>query len=83
MSNGAVFNIFSIYNIKQKKFYLLPLIIHNFGYFEDLVIIGIDCTVDDKQHTHTHTQITTTTPHHSVFCRPDALPAAQPTASEH
>jgi len=23
------------------------------------------------------------TPHHSVFYRPDALPAAQPTASKH
>ena len=28
-------------------------------------------------------QITTTAPHHSVFYRPDALPAAQPTASKH
>ena len=28
-------------------------------------------------------QITTPTPHHSVFYRPDALPAAQPTASMH
>ena len=28
-------------------------------------------------------QITTPTPHHSVFYRPDALPAAQPTASKH
>jgi len=28
-------------------------------------------------------QITTPAPHHSVFCRPDALPAAQPTASKH
>ena len=28
-------------------------------------------------------QITTPAPHHSVFYRPDALPAAQPTASEH
>ena len=27
-------------------------------------------------------QITTPTPHHSVFYRPDALPAAQPTASK-
>jgi len=26
---------------------------------------------------------TTPTPHHSVFYRPDALPAAQPTASKH
>jgi len=26
---------------------------------------------------------TTTAPHHSVFYRPDALPAAQPTASKH
>jgi len=28
-------------------------------------------------------QITTTAPHQSVFYRPDALPAAQPTASKH
>ena len=28
-------------------------------------------------------QITTPAPHHSFFCRPDALPAAQPTASKH
>ena len=28
-------------------------------------------------------EITTPVPHHSVFYRPDALPAAQPTASKH
>ena len=28
-------------------------------------------------------QITTSAPHHSVFYRPDALPATQPTASKH
>jgi len=28
-------------------------------------------------------QITMPAPHHSVFYRPDALPAAQPTASKH
>ena len=28
-------------------------------------------------------QITTPVPHHSVFCRSDDLPAAQPTASKH
>ena len=28
-------------------------------------------------------QITTPAPHHSVFYRPDALPAAEPTASQH
>jgi len=28
-------------------------------------------------------QITMPVPHHSVFYRPDALPAAQPTASKH
>ena len=28
-------------------------------------------------------QLTTPAPHHSVFYRPDALPAAQPTASKH
>ena len=30
-----------------------------------------------------NSQITTPAPHHSVFYRPDALPAAQPTASKH
>jgi len=34
------------------------------------------CTVTPRQ-------ITTPAPHHSVFYRPDALPAAQPTASKH
>ena len=28
-------------------------------------------------------QITMPVPHHSFFCKPDALPAAQPTASKH
>jgi len=28
-------------------------------------------------------QTTTPLPHHSAFCRPDALPAAQPTVSKH
>ena len=32
---------------------------------------------------HRSRQITMPTPHHSVFYRPDALPAAQPTASKH
>jgi len=32
---------------------------------------------------HRSRQITMQVPHHSVFCRPDALPAAQPTASKH
>jgi len=31
----------------------------------------------------TSSQTTTPTSHHSVFYRPDALPAAQPTASKH
>ena len=31
----------------------------------------------------TSSQITTPTSHHSVFYRPDALPATQPTASKH
>jgi len=31
----------------------------------------------------TSSQITTPTSHHSVFNRPDALPATQPTASKH
>ena len=32
---------------------------------------------------HRSRQITMPTPHHSVFYRPDALPAAQPTVSKH
>jgi len=32
---------------------------------------------------HRSRQITTPAPHHSVFYRPDALPAAQPTVSKH
>ena len=32
---------------------------------------------------YTSSQTTTPTSHHSVFYRPDALPAAQPTASKH
>jgi len=32
---------------------------------------------------HRSRQITTPAPHHSVFCRPDALSAAQPTVSKH
>ena len=32
---------------------------------------------------HLAPQITTPAPHHSVFYRPDALPATQPTASKH
>jgi len=32
---------------------------------------------------HRSRQITTPTPHHSVFYRPDGLPVAQPTASKH
>jgi len=32
---------------------------------------------------HRSKQITTLAPHHSVFYRPDALPAAQPTVSKH
>ena len=32
---------------------------------------------------HCSRQITTPAPHHSVFYRPDALPATQPTASKH
>ena len=32
---------------------------------------------------HRSRQTTTPAPHHSVFYRPDALPAAQPTASKH
>jgi len=31
----------------------------------------------------TSSQTTTPTSHHSVFYRPDALPATQPTASKH
>jgi len=32
---------------------------------------------------HSTSQITTPAPHHSVFYKLDALPAAQPTASKH
>jgi len=32
---------------------------------------------------HLALDITTPAPHHSVFYRPDALPAAQPTVSKH
>jgi len=39
--------------------------------------------LDHMQVTASHSrQITTPAPHHSVFYRPDALPAAQPTANK-
>jgi len=43
---------------------------------------GISWTIC-KQSAPRSRQITTPTPHHSVFYRPDALPDAQPTASKH
>jgi len=36
-----------------------------------------------KQHAPRSREITTATPHHSIFYRPDALPDAQPTVSKH
>jgi len=43
---------------------------------------GISWTIC-KQSAPRSRQITTQTPHHSVFYRPDALPDAQPTVSKH
>jgi len=43
---------------------------------------GISWTIC-KQSAPCSRQITTPTPHHSVFYRPDALPDAQPTVSKH
>jgi len=42
---------------------------------------GISCTICKSAPC--SIQITTPAPHHSVFYTPDALPAAQPTASKH
>ena len=42
---------------------------------------GISWTICKSAHR--SRQLTTPAPHHSVFYRPDALPAAQPTASKH
>jgi len=43
---------------------------------------GISWTICKQSATRSR-QITTTTPHHSIFYRPDALPDAQPTVSKH
>ena len=43
---------------------------------------GISWTICKQSAPHFR-QITTPTPHHSVFYRPDALPDAQPTVSKH
>ena len=43
---------------------------------------GISWTIC-KQSAPRSRQITTPTPHHSIFYRPDALPDAQPTVSKH
>jgi len=43
---------------------------------------GIGWTIC-KQSAPRSRQITTPTPHHSIFYRPDALPDAQPTVSKH
>jgi len=43
---------------------------------------GISWTIC-KQSAPRSRQIITTTPHHSIFYRPDALPDAQPTVSKH
>jgi len=42
---------------------------------------GISCAICKSAHHSRH--ITMPAPHHSVFYRPDALPAAQPTVSKH
>ena len=43
---------------------------------------GISWTICKQSAPHSR-QITTPTPHHSIFYRPDALPDAQPTVSKH
>ena len=43
---------------------------------------GISWTICKQSAPHCR-QITTPTPHHSIFYRPDALPDAQPTVSKH
>jgi len=60
---------------------------------ERLTILDFTGTRDDgvavasagpyANHSHLAPEITTPAPHHSFFFRPDALPAAQPTASKH
>jgi len=47
-----------------------------------LVCSGISWAIC-KQSAPRSRQITTPTPHHSIFYRPDALPDAQPTVSKH
>jgi len=46
-------------------------------------VSGSDISWDIRKSAPRSRQITTPAPHHSVFYRPDALPAAQPTASKH
>jgi len=43
---------------------------------------GISWSICKQSAPHSR-QITTPTPHHSIFYRPDALPDAQPTVSKH
>ena len=43
---------------------------------------GISWTICKQSEPHCR-QITTPTPHHTIFYRPDALPATQPTVSKH
>jgi len=43
---------------------------------------GIGWTICKQSAPHSR-EITTPTPHHSIFYRPDALPDAQPTVSKH
>ena len=46
-------------------------------------VTGSEIRWDICKSAHCSRQITTPAPHRSVFYRPDALPAAQPTASKH
>jgi len=53
----------------------------NLDFLEQEIVSGSGiCWANASMHL---TQTTTLTSHHSVFYRPDALPAAQPTASKH
>jgi len=53
----------------------------NLDLLEQEIVSGI-CWAICKSAPHSR-QITMPVPHHSVFYRPDALPAAQPTATKH
>jgi len=51
--------------------------------FEQETLSGSGISWAICRYAHHSRQITMPAPHHSVFYRPDALPAAQPTASKH